>query len=52
MNEKLVLLKKTESWQTAGIFEKQPPEMFYKNGILINFANFTGKHTYDGISFW
>ena len=24
--------------------QKQPPQVFYKKGILKNFANFTGKH--------
>ena len=24
--------------------QKQPPEMFYKKGVLKNFAKFTGKH--------
>ena len=25
-------------------FRKQPPELFYKKGVLRNFAKFTGKH--------
>ena len=25
-------------------FQKQPPEVFYKKGVLRNFAKFTGKH--------
>ena len=24
--------------------QKQPPEVFYKKGVLRNFAKFTGKH--------
>ena len=24
--------------------QKQPPEVFFKKGVLINFAGFTGKH--------
>ena len=24
--------------------QKQPPEVFYKKGVLVNFAKFTGKH--------
>ena len=24
--------------------QKQPPEVFFKKGVLKNFANFTGKH--------
>ena len=24
--------------------QKQPPEVFYKKGVLRNFAQFTGKH--------
>ena len=24
--------------------QKQPPEMFYKKGVLKNFTKFTGKH--------
>ena len=30
-------------WLPFGI-QKQPPEMFCKKGVLINFAKFTGKH--------
>ena len=25
-------------------FQKQPPEVFYKKGVLRNFTKFTGKH--------
>ena len=28
------------------LFQKQPPEMFYKKAALQNFAIFTGKHLY------
>ena len=28
------------------ILKKQPPEVFYKNAILKNFAIFTGKHLF------
>ena len=33
-----------------GIFsnQKQPPEVFYKKGVLRNFAKFTGKHCFPG----
>ena len=27
--------------------KKQPPEVFYKNGVLKNFANLTRKHMYQ-----
>ena len=27
--------------------QKQPPEVFYKKGVLKNFAKFTGKHLYQ-----
>ena len=26
--------------------QKQPPEVFFKKGVLINFAGFTGKHRF------
>ena len=26
------------------LFQKQPPELFCKKGVLKNYANFTGKH--------
>ena len=25
-------------------YQKQPPELFYKKGVLKNFAKFTGQH--------
>ena len=32
-------------WKTAGAYlQKQPPEIFYKKGVLKDFAKFTGKH--------
>ena len=31
--------------------QKQPPEMFYKKGVLKNFAKFTGKHLCDSFLF-
>ena len=31
-------------WKYYEIFQKQPPEMFYKKVVLGNFAKFTGKH--------
>ena len=29
-------------------YQKQPPEMFYKKGVLKNFAKFTGQHLCQG----
>ena len=31
--------------------QKQPPEVFYKKGILKNFAKFTGKHLCQSLFF-
>ena len=32
-------------WKTAEAYlQKQPPEIFYKKGVLKDFAKFTGKH--------
>ena len=33
------------------IKQKQPPDVFYKKGVLINFAKFTGKHLYQSLFF-
>ena len=30
-------------------YQKQPPEVFCKNGVLRNFAKFTGKHLSSNI---
>ena len=30
--------------QIQGSGQKQPPDVFYKKGVLKNFAKFTGKH--------
>ena len=32
--------------------EKQPPEVFFKKGILKNFMKFTGKHLCQGLFFY
>ena len=32
-------------------FRKQPPEMFYKKGVLRNFTKFTGKHLWQSLFF-
>ena len=32
-------------------FQKQPPEAFYKKGVLKNFAKFTGKYLCQNIFF-
>ena len=29
------------------LIQKQPPEVFYKKGVLKNFAKFAGKHLYQ-----
>ena len=31
--------------------QKQPPEVFYKKGVLWNFTKFTGKHLYQNLFF-
>ena len=31
--------------------QKQPPEVFYKKGVLKNFAKFTGKNLCHGLFF-
>ena len=31
--------------------QKQPPEVFYKKGVLGNFTKFTGKHLCQGLFF-
>ena len=31
--------------------QKQPPEVFYKKGVLKNFAKFTGKHLCQSLFF-
>ena len=31
--------------------KKQPPEVFYKKGVLKNFENLTGKHMYQSLFF-
>ena len=41
----LYLLKTLEN------FQKQPPEVFYKKGVLKNFSKFTGKHLCQSLFF-
>ena len=31
--------------------QKQPPDVFYKKGVLKNFAKFTGKYLYQSLFF-
>ena len=38
-------------WQTFLSVQKQPPEVFYKEGVLRIFARFTGKHLYRSLFF-
>ena len=33
------------------MLQKQPPELFYRKGVLKNFANFTEKHLYQRLFF-
>ena len=33
------------------LFQKQPPEVFCKKGVLRNFAKFTGKHLCQSLFF-
>ena len=37
------------SWEHVA--SEQPPEVFCKNGVLKNFAKFTGKHLYQSLFF-
>ena len=32
-------------------YKDSPPKMFYKKGVLRNFAKFTGKHLCQGLFF-
>ena len=32
-------------------FQKHPPELFYKKGVLNNFAKFTGRHLWQSLFF-
>ena len=41
----MLLLSFCNSWQ------KKPPEVFYKNGVLRKFTKFTGKHTCQSLFF-
>ena len=33
------------------VLQKQPPDVFYKKGVLKNFAKFTGKHLHQSLFF-
>ena len=33
------------------LFQKQPPEVLYKKGVLRNFSKFTGKHLCQSLFF-
>ena len=43
------MLPWSQKW--TGLKKKQPPEVFCKNGVLRNFAKFTGKHLYHSLFF-
>ena len=38
-------------YSLLGSLHKQPPEVFFKKGVLKNFAKFTGEHLYQGLFF-
>ena len=42
-NYDFVFVFLTHTWYLRG-FQKQPPEVFCKKGVLGNFTKFTGKH--------
>ena len=43
------LYKKRWRLNSLDSLQKQPPEVFYKKGILKNFAKFTEKHLYQSL---
>ena len=47
----LELLRKGINSSSCNVIQKQPPEVFYKEGVLRNFTKFTEKHTCARISF-
>ena len=36
---------------SVAYWQKQPPDVFYKKGVLTNFSKFTGKHLCQGLFF-
>ena len=52
--EHMMLVEQRTSWGEMSfrdIFQKQPPEVFYKKGVLRNFAKFTRKHLCKSLLF-
>ena len=48
----LIRLNSFYFWlHTLHSFQKPPPEVLYKKGVLSNFAKFTGKHLCQGLFF-
>ena len=37
----------SSAWQMLENMKKQPPEVFYKKGVVKNFENLTRKHMYQ-----
>ena len=46
-----VIAEEIKIYTSTTYFEKQPPEVFYKKGVLKNFAKFTGKHQCQSLFF-
>ena len=44
-------VKKVQFQLLPTLIQMQPPEMFYKKGVLKNFAKFAGKHLYQSLFF-
>ena len=44
-------VKKVQFQLLPTLIQMQPPEMFYKKGVLKNFAKFTGKHLCQSLLF-
>ena len=48
----LIVSKKFEHFSSKSLhFKNQPPEVFYKKGVLKNFTKFAGKHQSHGLFF-
>ena len=47
----VILLFTNDGSFISAKLQKQPPEVFYKKGVLRNFAKFTGKHLCQSLFF-
>ena len=48
---KMSYINRNESVFKYFMRQKQPPEVFYENGVIKNFAKFTGKHMCQSLFF-